>query len=102
VIAVRISEEHRALIRRLTAEYLGSDARVRVFGSRIDDSKRGGDIDLLVEVPKILDSPVMTGARLAARLERALEGRKVDVLLVDPTTVLQPVHHAALRSGVML
>jgi hypothetical protein len=40
--------------------------------------------------------------RLGARLERALGGRKVDVLLVDPSTPLQPVHRIALSQGVPL
>jgi hypothetical protein len=35
-------------------------------------------------------------------LERALGGRKVDLLLVDPTTPLQSVHRIALAHGVPL
>jgi predicted nucleotidyltransferase len=99
---MRLTDEQRSVIKALTEEFLGPGARVRLFGSRVDDSARGGDIDLLVEVPGSLDSPVMVAARLAARIERALEGRKVDVLLVDPNTALQPVHHSARHHGIVL
>jgi predicted nucleotidyltransferase len=68
----------------------------------VDDRARGGDIDLLVEVPRRVDSRVLLEARLAARLERTLGGRKVDVLLVDVATPLEPVHRAARASGVRL
>lgn len=99
---MRLTEEQRSVIKRLTGELLGPEARILLFGSRLDDSLRGGDVDLLVEVPHAIDSPVVTGARLAARIERALGGRKVDVLLVDPTTTLQPVHGVARHEGVVL
>jgi hypothetical protein len=39
---------------------------------------------------------------LAARAERLLGGRRVDVLLLDPATAAQPVHEAALLTGVAL
>lgn len=99
---MRLTDEQRGIIRALTEQVVGADARVVLFGSRVDDSKRGGDIDLLVEVPHQVDSRVLAEARLAARIERALGGRKVDVLLVDATTALQAVHHAARAHGVAI
>ncbi|MFN2428187.1 MAG: nucleotidyltransferase domain-containing protein [Candidatus Binatia bacterium] len=97
---MRLSDEQRSIIKSLTEQVVGSDARVVLFGSRLDDGKRGGDIDLLIDVPRRVDSRVLTEARLAARVERALGGRRVDVLLIDSGTTLQPVHHAARASGV--
>ena len=38
-------------------------------------------------------------ARLAVHAERLMGGRRVHVLLLDPTTVMQPVHSAALAHG---
>ena len=73
-----------------------------LFGSRLDDDQRGGDVDLLVQSPQVLSERLTLELRLGARLERALGGRKVDVLLVDPSTPLQPVHRVALASGVPL
>jgi predicted nucleotidyltransferase len=90
-----------AVKQRLQQE-LGADAEIRLFGSRLDDEARGGDVDLLVRSPRRLEQKVWLAARLAAAAERVLGGRKVDVLIVDPDTRLEPVHLAALRDGVAL
>ena len=54
-----------------------------LFGSRTDDSRRGGDIDLLVEPPVPLDAlaQVQLRTRLAARLYRLLGERRIDILV---------------------
>ena len=97
---MRLTDEQQRIIKTLAQEVVGADARVLLFGSRVSDDQRGGDIDLLVEVPRHVDSRVVTEARLAARIERALGGRRVDVLLVDPKTARQPVHDAARARGI--
>ena len=44
----------------------------------------------------------MRALRAAARAERLLDGRSVDVLLLDPDSALEPIHAVALREGVRL
>ncbi|MHB8266261.1 MAG: hypothetical protein ACYDC7_10125 [Acidithiobacillus ferrivorans] len=46
---MRLSPEQINQIRQSAAESFGPEARVWLFGSRVDDSKLGGDVDLLVE-----------------------------------------------------
>lgn len=75
---------------------------MRLFGSRVDDAARGGDIDLLVESPDPLDSRLQVQLRLGARLERTLGGRRIDVLVIDPQTERLPVHDVALATGIEL
>lgn len=99
---MRLSTAQRLALRQRFTDELGPDCVIRVFGSRTDDSARGGDVDLLVQCPRRLERKVWLAARLAASAERLLEGRKVDVLLIDPDTLWQPVHHAALRDGIAL
>ncbi len=51
---MRLSDNERSAIRAAVAKRFGVQARVLLFGSRVDDSRRGDDIDLLVEVPHTL------------------------------------------------
>ena len=79
---------------------MGPDARVRLFGSRTDDSARGGDIDLLVETDRPIDRPVVVSARIGADLQRALGDRRIDVLLLAPNVNEQAIHKLARATGV--
>ena len=56
---MRLTPEQAAIIRSTAAEVFGSDARVWLSGSRVDDSKRGGgDIDLYLETAQTSSSAV--------------------------------------------
>lgn len=46
---MRLSEQQCSVIRTAVAENFGVDANVWLFGSRLDDTARGGDIDLYIE-----------------------------------------------------
>ena len=46
---MRLTVDEHGLIREGTRQEIGPDRTVRLFGSRLDDSRRGGDIDWLVE-----------------------------------------------------
>lgn len=45
---MRITQTHRAIILSGVEEYIDADVDVHVFGSRLDDTKRGGSVDLLL------------------------------------------------------
>lgn len=99
---MRISAEQAQAIVAATRDLAGPQASVRLFGSRARDDVWGGDIDLLVECPEPIEQPVWLAARLTARLQRALGDRRIDVLVVDPHTELEPVHRAARAEGILL
>lgn len=99
---MRLTEEQAKVIREVAREVFGAEAIVRLFGSRIDDAARGGDIDLLVENPDIVENKALKASLMEAKIQLALGERKVDVLVVDPSTLLQPVHRAALSKGIVL
>jgi predicted nucleotidyltransferase len=50
---MRLSQYTQQIIRDTVREVFGVEAKVKLFGSRTNDDARGGDIDLLVELPSI-------------------------------------------------
>jgi predicted nucleotidyltransferase len=99
---MRLTDYEIQAIRRLARQVGGEQSRVRVFGSRLDDAARGGDIDLLLELPEPVDDPALMAARLSAQVSRAMRGRKVDVLLSAPNLMRLPIHDIALKEGQLL
>ncbi len=61
-------------------EIYGKDVKVFLFGSRTDDSKRGGDIDLLIRTECEKKKSVLDRIRLIARLKQLLGDQKIDVV----------------------
>jgi uncharacterized protein len=102
---MRLSQHERSVIAAAANETFVHGTAVFLFGSRVDDAKRGGDIDLLIETPKPLAPAelVERRTRFAARLYRALEEQRIDVLVTaraepDPRAVVA----AARRDGILL
>lgn len=73
-----------------------------VFGSRADDSARGGDIDLLVESDHAVDQPVLVSASIGARLQLARGDQRIDVVLAAPNVPDQAIHQIARATGIVL
>lgn len=90
------------MILRLASQVAGERSRVRVFGSRLDDHAKGGDIDLLVELDDSVENPALMSAQLSAYISKAMHGRKVDVLLSAPNLLRLPIHDIAFKNGRLL
>lgn len=56
---MRLSTTSRQLIRQAITEFVGEQASVKLFGSRLDAQQKGGDIDLLVTVLHPVENPVI-------------------------------------------
>ena len=63
---MRLSPEQIVAIRKGVLLVAGNAARVWLFGSRVRDQERGGDVDLLLE----LDEPVAEPVNSAPGLQR--------------------------------
>jgi len=99
---MRLSTSTRKIIRETVREIFGPKATVTVFGSRTDDSMRGGDIDLLILSETPITQRERKALQLVARLQIRLGDQPIDVLVLDPETPRQAVHEEALRTGVRL
>ncbi len=100
---MRLTPAQAGAIRAAAQQCFGAEARVRLFGSRVDDRRLGGDIDLLVQ-PALPLAPADAFAakiRFLAKLERTLGERRVDVV-VEGTDDRRPIVQVALRTGIAL
>jgi|DewCreStandDraft_4_1066084.scaffolds.fasta_scaffold00146_20 predicted nucleotidyltransferase len=99
---MRLTAEQVATIKRLVAEVYGPEAVVWLFGSQLDDRKKGGDIDLVVEVPTGASREIWSELRLQRALEEALNERKVDLVVHYRGDREGPFLRIAKREGVIL
>lgn len=99
---MRLTAIQISAIRLSAAQLAGDAARVWLFGSRVRDDARGGDVDLLLELDAPVAEPAQLSARLAAQVSRAMYGRKVDVLIKAPNLMLLPIHSIAFAEGIRL
>ena len=99
---MRLTAEQIRLIRQVIEETAGADAQVKLFGSRLLDDRKGGDIDLLVTIPHDVENAALLASRIEARLQRVLGERKIDVLLAAPNLASQAIHRIAEKEGHLL
>ena len=78
---------------------LGTENRVWLFGSRVTDALRGGDIDLFIETEAEFPNRAKTLCSLYGALIFALGDRKLDGLLKDGRTSDAPIFSIAKPPG---
>ena len=99
---MRLSPEQQHIIRETAAEVFGPEAVVKVFGSRVDDTARGGDLDLLIQAEDPIQERERKALQLIAKLQIRLGDQPIDVLVLDPHTDRKPIHDEAMRRGIRL
>lgn len=105
--AMRMTPRQQQALRQALRLRFGATARLWVFGSRLDDSARGGDYDLLVESSdadpdRLVDARLSFLADLHASPE--FEDEKIDVVLHAPRLGSPPstIQQLARAQGVEL
>ena len=98
---MRLERQEIEAIRAAVREVFGDRATVRLFGSRVRDTQRGGDIDLFVEVDPG-DASIANEQRLRDRIAPAVDDLRVDIVLHERGAPLTPIERIALRDGVLL
>jgi predicted nucleotidyltransferase len=98
---VRLSPAEVGAITEAARETFGDGAIVRLFGSRVDDDARGGDIDLLIEVPGERVGIAYESRFLSALFER-IDEQKVDLVLIRQGAPLPPFAAMVAQHAVRL
>lgn len=100
---MRLSEQQIDVIKTGAVEVFGEAAEVLVFGSRVDDSKRGGDIDLYIELPEMTEKDKLSlESKFWVFLQRTLGEQQIDVITHVQGTPLRPIDQQARATGVRL
>jgi len=102
--AMRLTDLQRTIIRETVTETFGAGASVWLFGSRVDDNQRGGDIDLLIETDQA-DAEIIARAEIAflAKIQMRMGEQKIDVLLDYPSRRTRPpIYAVARQTGILL
>jgi predicted nucleotidyltransferase len=103
---VRLTPAQIRLVKKAVTRHFGAKARVWVFGSRIDDSRRGSDFDFHLETD--LDDPddvIDRRLELLAELHAApdFEGEKIDLVIKAALPgACAPIYRIARREGTPL
>ena len=105
---MRLSTDQIQAIRQAATVAFGQGTSVWLFGSRVDDAKKGGDIDLLV-CPKertaadaaVPQQTFMRKIKMLTLLEGQLGERKVDVVVEHPQDQ-RPIVEVAHNTGIKL
>jgi predicted nucleotidyltransferase len=97
---IRLKDEEIEIIKEVAIEIFGEDAKVYIFGSRVDLTKKGGDIDIFIETQK--EVSLNQEIDFLAKLELKGIERSVDVLIKAKNRDNKPIFEEAKRTGVLI
>jgi len=98
---MRLTPYQIRTILECTKKHINPDVTIWLFGSRVNNNAKGGDIDLMIETPE-LPNPVERKIKLKLALAEQLGDEKIDILLHDKNQPLQAIHQIAKEEGVKL
>lgn len=99
---MRLSLAEIEIIKKSSRQIFGADTHVYLFGSRVYDDKKGGDIDLFLIPNKSLNSRFyQEKIKLLANLKINLGDQKIDII-VKQNADERNIVKKALAEGVQL
>ena len=101
---MRLSEFERQTLKRAAQDIFGPQVMVRLYGSRVDDSRRGGDIDLLIDAPMSDPAQIAKAHTLfLSTVYGKLGEQKIDLLIDFPGRRSHPpIFDVARQEGIAL
>jgi predicted nucleotidyltransferase len=89
---MRLTPEQVTSIKSCVSQLAPPCARAWLFGSRVNDHARGGDVDLMIELDVAVEQPALLAAQVATRISRSIFECKVDVLIQAPNLLQLTIH----------
>jgi predicted nucleotidyltransferase len=101
---MRLNTKQKNAICVNAVKKFGQATHVWLFGSRVDDTQLGGDIDLYIE-PEQQDVIELANAKLSflMALHQQIGDQKIDVVIKRSNTQYdEAIYHVARKTGVQL
>ena len=83
---MRLSQFEIEAIHLIATKHFGSDVQVFLFGSRVDDDIKGGDIDLFISTNEMDLLTLETKIQFLAELKTQIGDQKIDVVFDSEVT----------------
>ena len=101
---MRLSENEKETLKHAALACFGQGIRLCLFGSRADENRKGGDIDLLIESPLTDPADIAKAhTRFLSQIYNRLGEQKVDVLIDCPgRRSYPPIFQVAQDEGIVL
>ena len=93
---MRITENEKNIICN-AVNIQDTDAKIYLFGSRADDSKKGGDIDLLIISQKLTQKDIR---KIRRNIIDKIGEQKIDIILAKNSQ--KPFTRIAINEGILL
>lgn len=98
---MRLKNEEINAVKQAALNYFGNNAKVYIFGSRVSDAKKGGDIDIYIETGISTDEYIKNKIPFKLELYKKIGEQKIDVV-VNNFTDEQYIYEVAKKEGVMI
>jgi len=97
---MRLSSSQCAAVKAVIQQSLGVNSMVWLFGSRVSDLSRGGDIDLYIEPEK--SCGIKEKLRLMTKIQMIVGLRKIDLIVKTDASNSRSIYETAKSEGVRL
>ena len=98
---MRITSLEKEIIGTSVKKHFGRNADVYIFGSRADNDRKGGDIDLYITTDMPTSEIIRGKIGFLVDLEKVIGEQKIDVV-INNHTKQKPIYEIAEKEGVML
>ena len=101
---MRLTPNQIEIIKRVFKEVFGAEAQLMLFGSRVDDNRHGGDIDLYVTgYNHSVEQQVEARLRFLVKVKQKMGEQRIDIVFAPlPGQPSMPIHQIAEETGVLL
>ena len=100
---MRLNDNEITSIKLVTNSVFGENTQVILFGSRTEDNKKGGDIDLFIKCGKTIsrDELYQMKLKFLVQLKKRIGDQRIDII-IDGGQVNNSIFKTVAKEGILL